>query len=983
MEERQDRAIAWLLALVLGVAASACGGDGRPPIGKPPGPPPALAAPDAEDALRLAFMRARQADADASHDAQAQAGAVMLQSRAQGLSATFDAEGARLQGRASAVRVRWTGVGRPGARETVGAAETLSFQGPRVTLDHGAGRVAWWQSGPLGLEQGFVLASPARGAGELRVTLAVDGLSPVLAADGARVRLVDSAGDEVLSVTDLFVEDARAKLLPAAFAVEDGDLTLRIDDTAAAYPIHVDPLWVQRVELIGSDSVEFDEFGTSVSLWGDRALVGAPNHNGDRGAAYVFTWNGTSWIEEQKLTASDAGPSDAFGESVSLGVDRAVVGAPHHAAGAGAAYVFAWNGSSWIEEQKLSANDAAPDDVFGFSVSLWQDRVLVGAQLDDDAGADSGSAYVFRWNGASWNHEDKLTASDGAPADRFGYGVSLWGDRALMSAPLDDDGGSESGSAYVFVLQGAEWEEEAKLVPSDGAANDCFGISVSLWNKRALVGADARQFGITGTGSAYVFARSSTGWAEEDKLTASDGGMGDAFGFSVSLRADRALVGAHFDGAPSSADGSAYVFERSGALWTETQRLTVDDPGGVVRLGESVSQGHDRALVGALFGADAAGTATGSAYVFDLLLADGESCSDGDECGSGFCSDGVCCDEACGGDDTDDCQACSLAAGATTDGVCAARADDDPCDDGDACTQSDSCDAGACVGADPVMCIPVDLCHDEGSCDPGTGDCSEPEKPDGASCDDGVFCNGEEQCAGGVCGAPGGDPCAALVGDADIDCSESCDEARAACVADDPAGSSCGDGLSVGLCDGSGQCGFALGEGCLAPTECESGFCVDGVCCEEACDRGCDACDLPGTVGICEVVVSGTVCRSARGDCDVAEVCNGAAGACPSDVLAPDGTTCDGGVCEDGTCASAGEGGAGGAGGQSGMAGNAAAPEPPSEDGCSCRVAGGLAPRRGHGWLLLLGLVALAVRRPTSSATTARCRAHARALSSG
>ena len=164
----------------------------------------------------------------------------------------------------------------------------------------------------------------------------------------------------------------------------------------------------------------------------------------------------------------------------------------------GSAYIYRYNGSDWVEEAKLLASDGSVGDYFGSSVSLLGEVALIGADSDDDNGLDSGSAYVFRFNGSSWVEEAKLMASDGAAGDLFGNAVSLSGDVALIGANYDDDNGAFSGSAYLFRFDGNSWVEEAKLMASDGAAFDEFGSAVALSGNKALVGAYGDS-GITGS----------------------------------------------------------------------------------------------------------------------------------------------------------------------------------------------------------------------------------------------------------------------------------------------------------------------------------------------------------------------------------------------------------------------------------------------------------------------------------------------------
>ena len=306
---------------------------------------------------------------------------------------------------------------------------------------------------------------------------------------------------------------------------------------------------VTETKLTASDGAADDHFGLSVSLSGDTAVVGAWNDGA--GSAYVFVRSKTTWTEQAKLTASDGAAFDRFGRAVAIDGDTAVVGASWD----GSAYVFVRSGATWAEQAKLVASDAAGDH-FGNSVSLSGDTAVVGAPHDDDAGSESGSAYVFVRSGTTWTEEAKLTASDAAAGDWFGFSVSLSGDTAVVGAWRDDDARTDSGSAYVFVRSGRGWAEKAKLVASDPAFGDSFGTSVSLSGDTAVVGAPHDG----GAGSAYVFVRSGTAWAEKAKLVASDGATGDSFGWSVSLSGDTAVVGAPHDGDAGFESGSAYVF---------------------------------------------------------------------------------------------------------------------------------------------------------------------------------------------------------------------------------------------------------------------------------------------------------------------------------------------------------------------------------------------------------------------------------------
>jgi hypothetical protein len=274
------------------------------------------------------------------------------------------------------------------------------------------------------------------------------------------------------------------------------------------------------------------------------------------------------WTEKQKFLASDAAAGDYFGGSVSLDGDTALIGAAwddDNGISSGSAYVFTRTGTNWTQQAKLLASDGVTGDYFGVSVSLSGDTALIGADGDDDNGASSGSAYVFTRTGTTWTQQQKLTASDGVAEDRFAGSVSLAGDTALIGAYRDDDNGVDSGSAYVFTRTGTTWTQQQKLTASDGVAEDRFAGSVSLAGDTALIGAYRDDDKGVDSGSAYVFTRTGTTWTQQQKLTASDGVAEDYFGFSVSLAGDTALIGAPLAG--NNGVGSAYVFTRTGNTW--------------------------------------------------------------------------------------------------------------------------------------------------------------------------------------------------------------------------------------------------------------------------------------------------------------------------------------------------------------------------------------------------------------------------------
>ncbi len=403
-------------------------------------------------------------------------------------------------------------------------------------------------------------------------------------------------------------------------------------------------------KLTASDAAELDQFGSSVAVSGDTAVIGSFGNDdaGDSsGSAYVYVRSpgvGGAWTLQAKLTALDAAAGDIFGWSVAISGDTAVIGAFSDVAssGPGSAYVFVRSGTAWSQQAKLTASDEAAGDNFGGSVAIAGDTVVVGANGNDDVPSNSGSAYVFVRSGTTWTQQAKLTALDAAAADFFGTSVSVAGDTAVVSATGDDDGGSGSGSAYVFVRSGTTWTQQAKLIALDDAAGDEFGysVSVSVSGDTGIIGARSDDDAGNNSGSAYVFVRSGTAWTQQAKLTSLDAAGGDFFGYSVGVAGDTAVIGVVGDDDGGTNTGSVYLFVRSGTTWTQQAKLTASDAAAQDGFGNSVAISGNTFVVGCKDNDDA-GNSSGSAYVFEVVDSDGDGIADAcDPCtdtdGDGF-----------------------------------------------------------------------------------------------------------------------------------------------------------------------------------------------------------------------------------------------------------------------------------------------------------------------------------------------------------
>ena len=424
---------------------------------------------------------------------------------------------------------------------------------------------------------------------------------------------------------------------PTGFSTDAGDtqVSLGWDDPSDTSITKYQLLQFEPNKLIDDNVLQDDNFGYSVAVDGDTAVIGVYHDNlpdtgansfKNAGSAYVFVRQADSgeWRQVAHLTASDADGGDEFGYSVDVDGDTIVVGA-HQAdhdpgdgadadADTGAVYVFTKPDTGWAdgnETAMLTASSRAAYDEFGISVAVDGDTILVGAHQDDHNGTDAGAAYLFTRPYTGWadsRETTKLIPADGAPGDQFGISVAVDGDTAVIGANKDDidiDGDdtdeTDVGSAYVFTKVSGVWSQRAKLTASDGAAGRRVrhfrGRGRRYHRGRRAPGHRPRN------GAGYVFVHQpDTGWAngtETAKLTASDGAASDEFGISVAVDGDTIVVGARQD---TTRNGAVYVFTEPDTGWadgTETAKFTAPDGAAGDRYGHSVGASGDNVLVGA------------------------------------------------------------------------------------------------------------------------------------------------------------------------------------------------------------------------------------------------------------------------------------------------------------------------------------------------------------------------------------------------
>jgi len=355
------------------------------------------------------------------------------------------------------------------------------------------------------------------------------------------------------------------------------------------------------------------EFGRSVAVNGDTVVIGDPS----QGAAYVFEYDGSKWSQVAELTPGSNGSN--FGWSVAISGDTVAVGAPNEQFYAGSVYVFRRVGDSWNEDPDSPLTASAL--TFGWSLAFEGSTLVVGTAI-------ANSAYIFNLDGKDWPLEEAtLTARDSEFGDRFGWSVAVSGARVVVGAPRDE---STAGSAYVFdfveevVGEAGKWLETEKLTASDMAEDDEFGFSVAIHQDTVVVGAHKNNSEkVSNPGAVYVFEFDGVSWLEkEPKLTPSDSADYDEFGYSVAIKDSILLVGAPLyvdsDYGPNNGPGATYVFKSDGDSWSEEAKLTASDAGDPPekdQFGLAVAINGTTLVVGAIL-ADVEIEDAGAAYVF-------------------------------------------------------------------------------------------------------------------------------------------------------------------------------------------------------------------------------------------------------------------------------------------------------------------------------------------------------------------------------
>jgi hypothetical protein len=608
--------------------------------------------------------------------------------------------------------------------EGIGYQELTSLSTPKTLKqeDLGAGKGSkvsyqwndnlseWWINEEKGLEQWFSLQHAPEGRNpnsplHLRMAFQTD---MQVAQQGNRLTL--KKGNTTLHYDKLKVWDATGREIQAEMHYTAGYLDFYITDREATYPLLIDPTWSQQAYLKASNTDAGDQFGFSVAISGETIVVGAFGERSNAtgvngiqtdnsafrpGAAYVFIRSGAAWSQQAYLKASNTEAEDNFGWSVAISGETIVVGAyledgnetggngiqtDNGAVNSGAAYVFVRSGTAWSQQAYLKASNTGANDVFGFSVAISGETIVVGAEGEDsnaigvggvqtnNSVAESGAAYVFVRSGVAWSQQAYLKASSTGSNDYFGESVAISGETIVVGAYGEDsnargvdgnetdNGAVNSGAAYVFVRSGTAWSQQAYLKASNTGAFDKFGGSVAISGETIVVGAEGEGSNATGvngdqannsaarSGAAYVFVRSGVAWSQQAYLKASSTGSNDQFGISVAISGETIVVGANREDSNARGvngnetdngaidSGAAYVFVRSGAAWSQQAYIKASNTGQSDDFGISVAISGETIVVGAFqedsnatgvngIQADNSVAASGAAYVFRVLPA--------------------------------------------------------------------------------------------------------------------------------------------------------------------------------------------------------------------------------------------------------------------------------------------------------------------------------------------------------------------------
>ncbi len=365
----------------------------------------------------------------------------------------------------------------------------------------------------------------------------------------------------------------------------------------------------------------WDRFGNAVALDSNQfvassSVTNAPDR--ESGNTYLFENVGSSWANTQELNPAHTDSSqDNYGMTVALQDDLLAVGVPlddndEGGENAGSVYLYRNSGSAWIQEERITASDAAKNAEFGTAIGIDGDLLAVGAPGSNNK---KGKVYLFERTTGAWSETDQLVGFDQAAGDRLGSSIAFDGTNLFAGAPGNSDVHSDSGSVYLFTEIAGFWQYAAEILPADSSAAQSFGASIDMDGTNLVVGAPGD--GSLEQGAAYVYTKTTSigPWTEDSKHVPSGANSGDHFGAAVAISDDWFVASSpDYDGTTFADSGKVYIYKNT-AGWS-IHRAT--DPSSPVQNGQ---YGASLALSGTLLAVGAPGYGSskqGRAELFDL-----------------------------------------------------------------------------------------------------------------------------------------------------------------------------------------------------------------------------------------------------------------------------------------------------------------------------------------------------------------------------
>ena len=413
-----------------------------------------------------------------------------------------------------------------------------------------------------------------------------------------------------------FTAPAETSQIQAQFSVGNGTTdSYALDNTAVSTFLVVDYAgggFVPDEVLAGNGTAYYDHSGSSVALAGEQLVVGVPDYDiNDTGAVYAWQRQGNDWQSGQTIQAAVPDANARFGAAVSIDGSTLVVGAPSTGSSgeAGAVFIFDWDGSNWVQQQKLLASDGVADDEFGYAVSLTGDVLLVGAPgRQVDGYADSGMVYAFRRAAGGFVETSTISPLAGTAAypyeGRFGAALDSAHGTMLAGAP-GATGVIEYGRALVFVEDNGSWNFQQELTTAIASPEDLFGRAVALQGDYAVIGAQYNTDGGLDSGAVHIYSRSGVTWSFQQRLQASDAVSFEEFGSSIDIEGETLIVGAPGARTAESTGqqaGSTYIFQLDEGVWAQQQKLSYPDPYTIppeIEFGTAVAISGDTFVAGA------------------------------------------------------------------------------------------------------------------------------------------------------------------------------------------------------------------------------------------------------------------------------------------------------------------------------------------------------------------------------------------------